>query len=298
MSPRSGAEVQALADDVGEYLARLRRLQAQIEVLGRLGALVTENAPYELVFAGPVLEDQSARRMAELMHGNTQSSPLLNQFDDLRAERDLFLVVAALAGKQPVRVAAAHQRGTEVMDVFVDDRRDRLVELELKRGPVLDIVLWERKPKIRVWSAGLDQGLAKANAGEVTQPDGCHRQDCHGGSDLGQDRGSDRRMTPLEARLLQKLLGQVDDPRPDPIGQHQTDQGEVLLGHSDFAVFFEREPEVSEPSDSIFIEAANRMGQADEPADQINCVGRGDLPILAPVAVNDLLGDVRMNHRA
>jgi hypothetical protein len=28
MSRRSGAEVQALADDVGEYLARLRRLQA------------------------------------------------------------------------------------------------------------------------------------------------------------------------------------------------------------------------------------------------------------------------------
>jgi len=97
MSRRSGAEVQALADDIGEYLARLRRLQAQIEVLGGLGALVTENAPYELVFAGPVLKDQSARRMAELMHGNAQSGPLLNTLDDLRAEGDLFLVVAGLA---------------------------------------------------------------------------------------------------------------------------------------------------------------------------------------------------------
>src|SRR5215470_1160577 len=150
MSRRSGPEVEPLADDVGEYLARLRRLQAQIEVLGCLGALVTQNAPYKFIFAGPVLEDQSARRMAELMHGNAQSGRLLNSLDDLGAERDLFLVVAGLAGKQPIRVAAAHQRGTEGIDVLVDDRRDRLVELELKRGPVLDVVLWEPKPKDRI----------------------------------------------------------------------------------------------------------------------------------------------------
>ena len=58
------------------------------------------------------------------------------------------------------------------MDVLVDDRRDRLVELELERGPVLDVVLWERKPKGGVRSSGLGQVLAKTNAGEVTQPDG------------------------------------------------------------------------------------------------------------------------------
>ena len=82
----------------------------QIEFLGRLDALVTENAPNKFVFAGPVLEDQSTRRMAELMHGNAQPGRLLNSLDDLGAERDLFLVVAGLAGEQPIRVAAAHQR--------------------------------------------------------------------------------------------------------------------------------------------------------------------------------------------
>jgi hypothetical protein len=41
MSRRIGLEVQALADDVGEDLARLRRLQAAIELGGRLDALVT-----------------------------------------------------------------------------------------------------------------------------------------------------------------------------------------------------------------------------------------------------------------
>ena len=77
MSHRVGREVQALADDVGEDLARLRRLQAAIEVDGGLDALVTQNAPHEFIFAGAVLEDQSARRMAELMHGDAQSGRLL-----------------------------------------------------------------------------------------------------------------------------------------------------------------------------------------------------------------------------
>ena len=66
-------------------------------------------------------------------------------------------------------------------------------------------------------------------------------------------------MPPLHAGLLHELLGQVHDPRPNPICKHEPDQGEVLLGHSVFAVIFEREPGVFEPSKSIFIEAADRM---------------------------------------
>ena len=194
-------EVQLLANDVGEDLARLRGLQAAIEVDGRLDALVTENAPYEFVFAGSVLEDERARRMAELMHGDAQSGRLLNPLDDLGAERDLFLVLAGLARKQPIRVAAAHQRGPEVVHVLVDDRRDRLVELELERDPVLDVVFAEREPKVGVRSSRLAQVLAKANAGEITEPDGRHRQDRHRDGDLGQDRGPDRRMTPLQSGL-------------------------------------------------------------------------------------------------
>jgi hypothetical protein len=86
MSGRFRPEVQALANDVGEYLARLRRLQAQIEVDGCLDAPVAENAPYKFIFPGPVPEDQGARRMAELMHGDAQSSRLLNLLDTLGAE--------------------------------------------------------------------------------------------------------------------------------------------------------------------------------------------------------------------
>jgi len=59
MSCRIALEVQAVADDVSEDLARLRGLQVQIEFDGGLDVLVTQSASYEFIFAGPVLEDQS-----------------------------------------------------------------------------------------------------------------------------------------------------------------------------------------------------------------------------------------------
>jgi hypothetical protein len=65
-------------------------------------------------------------------------------------------VIAGLAWEQPIRVAATHQCRTEVVDVLVDDSRYRLVELELKRGSVLDVVFWEREPLVGVRSSGFD----------------------------------------------------------------------------------------------------------------------------------------------
>ena len=104
---------------------------------------------------------------------------------------------------------------------------------------------------------------------------------------LGQDRGPDRRMTPLRPSLPHELLGQVHDPRPNPIRKHLPDEGEVLRGHAVFTVLFEREPDISEPPESIFIKAADRMRKGNEPAAQIDRMGAGNLPILAPVAIED-----------
>ena len=55
MSRHLALEIQPLQDDVGEDFARMRGFEAAIEVDGRLDALVTQNAPYKLVFAGAVL---------------------------------------------------------------------------------------------------------------------------------------------------------------------------------------------------------------------------------------------------
>ncbi len=113
--------------------------------------------------------------------------------------------------------------------------------------------LLKRQEIVGLRSSRLDQVLAKANAGKVTQPDRRHRQDRHRDRDLGQDRGPDRRVTPLQPSLSHELIGQLRDPRPDLVRQHASDQGEVLRGHSVFAVLFEREPSVSEPPEGIFI---------------------------------------------
>ncbi len=48
---------------------------------------MAQDAPDEFVFTGTVLEDQSARRMPELVHGDAQSGGLLDSVDDLGAER-------------------------------------------------------------------------------------------------------------------------------------------------------------------------------------------------------------------
>jgi hypothetical protein len=58
-------EFELVTDDAGENLARLRRLQAAIEVDGRLDALMAANTPHEFIFAGAVLENQRASRVLE-----------------------------------------------------------------------------------------------------------------------------------------------------------------------------------------------------------------------------------------
>src|SRR5258705_7853335 len=74
------------------------------------------------------------------------------------------------------------------------------------------------------------------------------------------------------------------------------DQGEVLRGHSVFAVLFEREPDVSELPESGFIKTTDRMRQRNEPAAEIDGICAGSFPILAPVAVEDFLGDIGMDQ--
>src|SRR5258705_8869206 len=74
------------------------------------------------------------------------------------------------------------------------------------------------------------------------------------------------------------------------------DQGEVLRGHSVLAVLFEREPEVSELPESGFIKPTERMREGYEPAAEIDGISRGNFSILAPVAIEDFLGDIGMDQ--
>src|SRR5712671_1088391 len=108
--------------------------------------------------------------MPELMHGNTKPSRLLNPVDNLGAEGDLFLVLAGHAGKQTVRVSAAHQRGTEIVHIFIDDCCYLLVEFKSEWDLVLHVISAERQPIVGVGPAGFRKVLVKTNGGEIAQP--------------------------------------------------------------------------------------------------------------------------------
>ena len=134
-----------LHDDLAEDLARLDVLQADIGIDRGLHVAVTEKLPDELVLARPALEDESARGMPELVHRHPQSRRLVDAIGDLAAERDLALGASALPREQPVLVPAPQQRGPEVVDVFVDQLSEVLLERIFQPDPVLDVVVRERR---------------------------------------------------------------------------------------------------------------------------------------------------------
>src|SRR5436309_1566883 len=79
-----------------------------------------------------MLQDESTSCMPKLMHSDTESGRFLDTLDDLRAERNLFLMLAALTREQPVRVTAAQQGRTEVIHILVNVGGYGLVERKLE----------------------------------------------------------------------------------------------------------------------------------------------------------------------
>jgi hypothetical protein len=96
--------------DLAEDLARLNILQADIGIDRRLHVAVTENAPDELVLARPTLEDDSRRGMPKLMHGDADTSRLMDTFGDLSAERNL-AYIAVVSSFQHRQIAVRQDSG-------------------------------------------------------------------------------------------------------------------------------------------------------------------------------------------
>ena len=60
-----------------------------------------------------------------------------------------------LAGKQPRGIRSPKQRRSKLMDVFVDQIGQWLVELEVQGDVVLYVIIWEYQPVRRVSPPGL-----------------------------------------------------------------------------------------------------------------------------------------------
>jgi hypothetical protein len=94
-------ELEVVADDLAERLVRLRRFQATVEVDRGLDVAVAEQAPHDLVFAGPMLELDRCASMAELVNRHPQARGFLNALGDLGAEHVRCLRLTGDTGEQP-----------------------------------------------------------------------------------------------------------------------------------------------------------------------------------------------------
>ena len=170
-----GVEFDLLTDELSELLGGLHGLQAAVEADRGLDIAVSKQPPYGLVVPWPVLEIDRRRSMPELVSRDPKSDRLLNAHGDLLAEHERRLRLTALAREQPGGIRAAKQRRPELMNVFVDEVGQRLIELEIQIDPVLHIIVRENEPVGRVQPARLDQVLAQLDADEIAKVEWARR---------------------------------------------------------------------------------------------------------------------------
>ena len=102
-----------------------------------------KDTPDELVFAGPMLEENGRRSMSELMWSDPQPCGLLDPLGDLFRECPATLWCVGLAWEKPGLVRAPNQGGPEVMDIFVDQLGHLGIQRKLKCNAVFDVVVRE-----------------------------------------------------------------------------------------------------------------------------------------------------------
>ena len=138
---------------------------------------MSKDPPYGLVVPRPVLEIDRHRGVPELMSCDPYSRRFLDAHSNLFAEHQSRLRLTALTRKQPRGIRAAEQCRPELMNIFIDQISQRLIERKVQIDPVLHIIVREHKPVGRVQATGLDEVLAQLNADEIAKPDGRESED-------------------------------------------------------------------------------------------------------------------------
>ena len=138
-------------------LARVDILQTDVGVDRGLDVAVAEKLSDDLVLARAGLEKESACGVPELMHRHPQPGRLVDPLRDLATQQDVAFCASVLTREQPVLVPATEQERPEVVDIVVDHSREVGLQGIFQPDPVLDVVVGEGQPIIRVSPAGLDQ---------------------------------------------------------------------------------------------------------------------------------------------
>ena len=107
---------------------------------------MSKQPPYGLVVPRPVFEIDRRRSMSELVNGDPKSHRLLNALSDLQLNVFATFGLTALAREQPGGIRSAKQRRPELMNVFVDEVGQGLIELEVQIDTVLYVIVRENEP--------------------------------------------------------------------------------------------------------------------------------------------------------
>ena len=160
----SGVEFDLLTDELSKLLCGLRRLQPAVEVDSRLDTAVSKQPPYRLVVSRPVLEIDRRCGVSKLMRRDPNAYRFHDPFGNQLAERDCGLRPTALAREQPGRVRSAKQRGPVLMNIFVDEICQGLIELEVEIDTVLHVIMRKNQPVRLVQATRFDEVFVQLDA--------------------------------------------------------------------------------------------------------------------------------------
>ena len=125
-------EFDLFTDELSKLFGRLHGFQPAVEADRRLDITVSKHPPYRLIGSRMMLEIDRRRGVAKLMRRDPKSDRLLDTFNYLFAEQQFILGLTALSRKQPGGVRSAKQRRSELMNIFINEVRQQLIELEVQ----------------------------------------------------------------------------------------------------------------------------------------------------------------------
>src|ERR1700730_9185180 len=224
-SGRLGHKCHLLSHDVAERLVGLHGFEPAIELYRGLDTTVPRDAPNGLVVARMMLEIDSRRGVAKLVRGDAQANGVIDTLGDLAAECFCILAAAGLAAEQPKVIRPSQQRRTKIMNIFVDQGRQLVVEWEVEIDAVLHVIMRKHQHVRRVESTRLDQVLIEPDVDEVAQADGGECENGDADRHLGCDSGLDARMLPQGSRLSHQCPGEIVHLGPDVAAQDLADDG-------------------------------------------------------------------------
>lgn len=119
-----------LTNDFAEQAAGVDGLETAVEPYGGSDVAVAQEPSNGFVITGVVPQVDGGGRMAELMDGDPQTSRLLDPCCDLDPEQMRVLGPAGGPWEKPISIRSTKQGRAILLNIFVDQRGEVVVELK------------------------------------------------------------------------------------------------------------------------------------------------------------------------